>query len=182
MNRSFESLLANHCAPVLFGKKPAALLAEKALPEDCPWALLQKRGFHVLRLCWRGKTALTLIYHPALLGAALSQSLVSRELAAMGYPVGRDWRALLSFLRRRFNESAEFPHEIGFFLGYPAEDVIGFMERKTACKLTGQWKVFGDVERAAAMFEEYALCKRALLSHIENGGSVFAADLPTLAV
>ncbi len=182
MDRSFESLLANHCAPVLFGKKPAALLAEKALPKNCPWSLLHKRGFHVLRLCWRGGTALTLVYHPALLGAALSQSLVSGELAAMGYPAGGDWRAHLRFLRGRFSESAEFPHEIGFFLGYPPEDVIGFMECKTACKLSGQWKVFGDMERAAAMFEEYDLCKRALLSHIENGGSIFAADLPTLAV
>ncbi|MGI6150361.1 MAG: DUF3793 family protein [Christensenellales bacterium] len=182
MHPRFEWILANHCAPVLLGKKPAALLAEKALPKPCPWALLKQRGFCVISLSWRGKAPLTLLYHPALLRAVLSQHLVSRKLAAIGYPVEGDWQAHLNFLRRRFDQSWEFPHEIGFFLGYPPEDVIGFMENRTTCKLSGPWKVFGDVERAQAIFEEYAQCKRILLSHIENGGSILIADPPTLTV
>jgi len=182
MHPNFEWVLAHHCAPVLLGKKPAALLAEKALPKSAPWALLVSRGFRVLWLNWRGRMELTLVYHPAVLSAALNQDVVRRELAALRYPVDEGLMPMLRFLRRRFSESVEFPHEVGFFLGYPAEDVIGFMQRQQACKLSGPWKVFGDEERAAAMFEEHDRCKRTLMHHIENGGSLFAADLPTAAV
>ena len=143
--------------------------------------MLRARGFHLLRLCWRGQTGLVFIYHPGLLKNALSQDAVQRALTSMGYPAGKDVQALLSALRRRFHESDEFPHEIGFFLGYPPEDVIGFIECRMDCKLCGQWKVFGDAEQAAALFDEYARCKRTLLRHIENGGSIFTADLPALA-
>ncbi|MGI6193674.1 MAG: DUF3793 family protein [Christensenellales bacterium] len=182
MNQSFEWLLANHCAPVLFCKKPAALLAEKALPADCPWAEVCRRGFGVLRLCWCKKTALTLLYHPSLLANTLTGEQTMRELSALGYPVEQGLVEMLRFLRKRFDESYDFPHEVGFFLGYPPEDVIGFMEQKSACKLSGPWKVFGDAERAAAMFEEHDLCKRALITFLENGGSVLAENLPITAV
>jgi hypothetical protein len=73
----------------------------------------------------------------------------------------------------------EFPHEIGFFLGYPPPDVLGFIHHRGArCKLCGPWKVYGDVERAAALFEEYAGCRRRLLEHLQGGGSVFDGELP----
>ncbi len=181
MNRNFETLLAHHCAPLLFCKKPAALLAEKNLPKKCPWQLLRQKGFHIFRLQWRGQTPLTLIYHPDMLNATLSHKRARRALEEMGYPVESNWRDMLSFLRRRFYESEDFPHEVGFFLGYPPEDVIGFMECREDCKLCGQWKVFGDVEEAEALFAEYAHCRKTLLRHIENGGSIFTEELPALA-
>ncbi|MDR1024803.1 MAG: DUF3793 family protein, partial [Treponema sp.] len=85
--------------------------------------------------------------------------------------------ALLSCLGRRFRESPEFPHEIGFFLGYPAPDVLGFMRRRGAgCKLCGLWKVYDDVEKAAALFEEYAACRRRLLDYLQRGGALSLPD------
>ena len=43
----------------------------------------------------------------------------------------------------------EFPHEVGLFLGYPPEDVEGFIENKAcSCKLTGYRKVYSDEEKA----------------------------------
>lgn len=43
----------------------------------------------------------------------------------------------------------EFPHEVGLFLGYPPEDVEGFIENKArSCKITGYWKVYSDEEKA----------------------------------
>ncbi|MDR0670122.1 MAG: DUF3793 family protein [Treponema sp.] len=44
----------------------------------------------------------------------------------------------------------------------------------------GPWKVYDDVEGAAALFKEYAHCKRRLLDHLGRGGSVFDEDLPAL--
>lgn len=179
MNREFELYLATHCAPVLCGRKPAALFSERKLPENCVWVSVRRRGLHMLKLPWRDN-ALTLLYDPVPLVAALDEGAARQRLAALGYPVERGLRAQLAFLRKRFLEAADFPHEVGFFLGYPAQDVIGFMECGD-CKLCGAWKVFGDAKHAAALFEEYARCRSVLLAHIGSGGSIFNADLPALA-
>jgi hypothetical protein len=102
-------------------------------------------------------------------------------MEGLGYPVSEGFKALLRCLGRRFGESREFPHEIGFFLGYPPPDVLGFMRYRGArCKLCGPWKVYGDVERAAALFREYSGCKRRLLEHLQRGGTVFDENLPAL--
>ena len=42
-----------------------------------------------------------------------------------GYPVSDGVEAMLTHLGARL-AGAEFPHEVGLFLGYPAADVEGF--------------------------------------------------------
>lgn len=63
---------------------------------------------------------------------------------------GRGLAALLRHLRRRLLWREGFPHEIGLFLGYPPEDVQGFLADPGGgrCKLCGHWKVYHDVEGA----------------------------------
>jgi hypothetical protein len=61
---------------------------------------------------------------------------------------------MLARLQRRFlNEG--FPHEIGLFLGYPPEDVRGFIFNKgqnfICCRY---WKVYHNAERAMEMFRK----------------------------
>jgi hypothetical protein len=72
-------------------------------------------------------------------------------------------------LRRRLQAyylgAAEFPHEIGLFLGYPIWDVEGFIEHKgLAYKICGYWKVYDDVPGALQKFEEYDWLKKAALN------------------
>lgn len=177
----FEVALAKHCAPVLFGKKPASLLPERCFPEACPWRLLRKQGFQTVRLCRQDQKPLILLYHPALLEASLAHEAVSGALKELGYPTQKDWRAMLGFLCRRFRNSPSFPHEVGFFLGYPPEDVLGFMQCSKSCKRCGMWKVYGDEKKAALLFDEYARCRKLLLEHIQNGGSILGESLPALA-
>lgn len=177
----FEMALANHCAPVLFGKKPAALFPARCLPDYCPWQLLHKQGFRTVRLCRRNQFPLIFIYHPALLEDCLANEATHSTLKEIGYPIQRNWRALLGFLYRRFREAPSFPHEVGFFLGYPPEDVLGFMQCARSNKLCGVWKVYGDEARAALCFDEYARCRELLLAHIHNGGSILSDGLPALA-
>ena len=181
LNHEFERLLANHCAPLLCGKKPAILLAEKALPANCEWRLLCQYGFRVLRIRRREANALIFIYQPVLVEAVVSHPIAAETLREMGYPCDGGLREQLAFLRRRFAGAGEFPHEIGFFLGYPPEDVVGFLTGKDNWKLCGQWKVYGDVEHAVALFEEYSRCKQALLDHIKSGNSIFTVISPALA-
>ena len=48
--------------------------------------------------------------------------------------------------QKRLN-TKNFPHEIGVFLGYPLDDVIGFIEHKPYY-LVGDWKVYQNVNEA----------------------------------
>lgn len=53
----------------------------------------------------------------------------------------------------------KFPHEIGVFLGYPLQDVKGFIENNGRnSKYTGLWKVYGDKAASMRMFEKYRKC------------------------
>ena len=176
----FEMALANHCAPVLFGKKPAVLFPERCFPDMSPWRLLRDRGFQTVRLYRKDQNPLILIYHPDLLKASLANASASRALQEIGYPIQGNWRAQLGFLYRRFREAPTFPHEVGFFLGYPPEDVLGFMRCAKSSKLCGVWKVYGDEAKASQRFDEYARCRELLLEHIQSGGSILRENLPAL--
>jgi len=181
VHRAFEAFLVNTCAPMLLGRKPATLLSEKSLPEHCAWSRLRMLGFRVCRLRRGRRSSLMLIYQPRLLSEACMHPIALERLAALGYSAQADDRALLSHLKRRFAESSDFPHEVGFFLGYPPEDVIGFMDCKDACKLCGPWKVYGDEARATALFAEYKRLRAVLLAHIARGGTLFSGNLSALA-
>ena len=181
MNKDIERYVATHCAPVLYRRKPAALLPKKFFITD--WAIeqLELLGVQVKILSRGDKNSLLLLYHSSLLEDALSHSKAKEVLSGLGYPVLEGLDGMLSYLGERFNSVEEFPHEVGFFLGYPPSDVVGFMTCKSDCKICGQWKVYGDVEKAVALFEEYARCRQALLAHVESGGSIFTKKLPALA-
>lgn len=125
-------------------------------------------GWHIRVLCDRDRTALVLVYHPAM----LAQEQPRDTLRGLAYP-GGDLDALLDHLQTRICGSASFPHEIGFFLGYPQEDVLGFIRhRGRHCKHCGLWKVYGDVSHAKTLFEEYRQCRHQLVRHVMNGGSL----------
>lgn len=177
----FEMALANHCAPVLFGKKPAALFPEQCFPKDCPWQLLYDQGFQTVRLSGSNRFPLILIYHPKLLETSLANEAISNKLKEIGYPIQKNWRSLLGFLYKRFRESPTFPHEVGFFLGYPPEDVLGFMRCPKSDKLCGTWKVYGDEDQATRRFAEYARCREILLERVKSGGSILNDGLSALA-
>lgn len=181
MSNNFEAFLAKHCAPVLFGKKPAALFAEKHLPPYCAWPELYQRGFRIRRMRWQYQHTLILFYHPALLDAALRHHITQQRLGEIGYPNHGGYQANLYHLQQRFKQATAFPHEVGFFLGYPPHDVIGFMDCATNYTLCGPWKVYSNETEAAAIFAEYEHCRMVLLAHIADGGSLLSAKLPALA-
>ena len=174
---ALDMTLARHCAPVLMGKKPAALF-----PRPSCWDQALKEGLapgnmRFLLLSRGDKNVLVFAYRPRLLAQTLNMPEARETLNGLGYSLGTvtaDGVApCLMVLRRRFRESADFPHEVGFFLGYPPADVLGFMRyRGCRCKLCGMWQVYGDTARAAALFAEYARCREVLLKHVQNGGAI----------
>ena len=69
-----------------------------------------------------------------------------------------------------------FPHEMGIFLGYPLEDVKGFIEHEGKDYLyQGYWKVYGDVEKCEKMFSVYNRVKAQVVEEIEKGKALWQA-------
>ncbi|MDR0638048.1 MAG: DUF3793 family protein [Spirochaetaceae bacterium] len=174
---ALDMTLARHCAPVLMGKKPAALFPRPSCWNEALTKEPVSGNVRFLLLRRRDKNVLVFAYRPRLLAEALNVPEAREALNGLGYPLGAaaaDGVApCLMVLRRRFRESADFPHEVGFFLGYPPADVLGFMRhRGSRCKLCGMWQVYGDAAWAAALFAEYARCREVLLRHIQNGGAI----------
>jgi hypothetical protein len=182
VEKPLETLLATYGAPVLLGKKPAALFARPLWWDETVCLPGARRGLRFLNLARPGKNALIFVFRPALLARTLENPQVSKVLADLDYPGPAGSETYVAGLARRFKESREFPHEVGLFLGYPPSDVLGFMRhRGTHCKLCGLWKVYSDVERAAALFEDYDRCKRRLLEYLRRGGTIFDEALSAVA-
>lgn len=174
-----EEMIINHCSPTLAGIKTGALFncaypSERELRSSVrAWnKTLSPKGLRVLPLRYNGRTALIYIYRPAMLSIDLKDELARRLLAKCGY-VSETPEGCIVQLMRRFAECEEFPHEIGLFLGYPPEDVCGFIANK-ACgyKCVGYWKVYGDEEKAKKAFAKYEKCTRCYCRQHAKGKSI----------
>lgn len=174
-----EEMIINHCSPTLAGIKTGALFncaypSERELRSAVrAWSkTLSPKGLRVLPLRYNGRTALIYIYRPAMLSADLKDELARRLLAKCGY-VSETPEGCIVQLMRRFAECEEFPHEIGLFLGYPAEDVCGFIANK-ACgyKCVGYWKVYGDEEKAKKAFARFEKCTRCYCQQHAKGTGI----------
>ena len=174
---AFEQALALHCAPALTALAPANLVS---LPTaefpglsgllEAYNARLSAKGLAFTPLCQCRSRVLLLVYRPAFLDSRLKERHAARYLAGLGYPVSQGLDACLEVLRRRLNGGGDFPHEIGLFLGYPLADVVGFCALGGECaKLSGHWKVYGDVDYAKRCFRRFDESRAALCQGLAEG-------------
>ncbi|MBQ9301211.1 MAG: DUF3793 family protein [Clostridia bacterium] len=159
-----DEQVIRHCAPTLASIKTANLFscafAERQQMLDYVRQLnvrMQGKGVKVLPLRYRDGLGLIYVFRPARLSRDLQDCTACRLLRECGYPC-TDENACLRHLMQRLNQQADFPHEIGLFLGYPPEDVDGFISRRDQCKCCGYWKVYGDVDAAKRTFACYRKC------------------------
>lgn len=83
-------------------------------------------------------------------------------------------------LKAHVESCPSIPHEIGLFLGYPPEDVKGFIEKNAMeYKCKGYFKVYSDEERAKCLFSEYSKCRARNLEKYRNGAKLI--DLIAIA-
>jgi hypothetical protein len=169
----FEALLGWTAGPVIAGIKPAALVR---LPRSLVGDVWNRGGaelcgtmkLSVLTLREGAAGVLALLYRRKILARKVGAGAGSRYLRALGYPAGR-LEDCLSFLKKRFEEPA-FPHEVGIFLGYPLEDVIGFSRGKPSpynCR--GYWRVYGRPEKAERTFAYMDAARLNLVQEILAG-------------
>ncbi len=133
--------------------------------------VLGHKGLRVLPLRWNDKHALVYLYRPKMLAQDLQNDMAAQILAECGYTCGNP-NACVAQLIARLRDNQDFPHEVGLFLGYPPADVDGFMHRKHACKLSGIWKVYDDVEGASRQFARCKHCTEVYLQRYRQGYSL----------
>ena len=173
-----------HCgAPALCGIKPACLFSMNSKNyEDGSEKLHQwrqsfsKDKTFLVALKKPDGRFLFFIYDKKLLEQVLKNPANKEYLASKGYPVQRGFSAVIALLLHRLAVNESFPHEVGLFLGYPLEDVVGFEKQKAAgFKYSGIWKVYGDKESAIRRMNLYKSCTETCMKWLYDGLSVPSA-------
>ncbi len=174
-----DEVFIRYCSPTLAGIKTANLFSsrfkdEKEMRESVRRlnVVLVKKGIRVVPLKFREGRALIYAYRPSKLLQDLQRADACSLLRERGYAAEMPERCIVQ-LMRRLADSGEFPHEIGLFLGYPPEDVCGFIENKAeGYKCVGEWKVYGDEEQARKTFAKYRKCTEVYCAQFAQGRSM----------
>ncbi len=171
-----EKILIEHGSLTLSSLKTASLFAVKFDKKENLYKSIEfwnnkflHRGIKIISLKVKHNSALIYLYRENMLKKDLEDSTAKNILSDYGYD-GLNVNDLLKRLDERLCTYDEFPHEIGLFLGYPPEDVEGFIcNGGKNCNLCRYWKVYGDTNKALKQFERYDKC-RALYKKLWQEG------------
>ena len=174
-----EQKIIEHCAPTLAGIKSANLInyhfesKEVVLQELVILnQKLNRRGVYVEALLWKEDSALVYLYRRSYLEKELKQDGVKELLSQYGYK-DMEVESCLFHLRKRLFQYDCFPHEIGVFLGYPLQDVIGFIENGGQnCKCCGLWKVYCNECETRLLFDKLRKCTAVYIKAFAEGRSI----------
>lgn len=168
--------VALQCAPFLKGLKVSCVismdgelygeLSELFAGMDIVYHVLSRSG---------GK-CLVLFYRPIEMKVYLADKQVRALLGEYGY-ADMHVEEMLERLSDRIRDFAAremgFPHEIGVFLGYPPEDVKGFIKNEGKRYLMiGYWKVYSDLAGARMIFQAYDRAKDCAVNEFLTGKSI----------
>ena len=179
----FEQQVVTHCAPTLAGIKMAGLfsyyyISKQKFAEELKLCSekLKNTGVSIAVLRERKGAALVYVYRKSMLCATLQNEAVAAFLGAY-YDLencsSENCWCIVQTLRNRFRMSDDFPHEIGIFLGYPLEDVIGFIKNEGKnYKCIGCWKVYCNEQAARCLFCKYDKCRNVYQRLFQNGRSL----------
>jgi len=167
---------AFNCGPTLRGIKPSNLFSISSLEAvDCAdelqkiYRMIKERGLDVVELCRCEKRKLIFVYNAKQI-SSLFNSDIKKYLHSIDYPRSLHIENYIDHLLWKLENSREFPHEIGFFLGFPQDDVFGYIGNKGRdCQCMGYWKVYGDAKKSQCLFEEHEKCRYDCLAKVQKG-------------
>lgn len=168
-----EVELAMQCAPLITGMKISNLFSIGLDDYKAMYDILENSGISVYQMGLLDGRVLFLLYQENQLASYLSRKDVAELLTGFGYDnVTPD--CILDTCRRRYQkymlEKKDFPHELGLILGYPPEDVEGFVSQQGKNSLyTGYWKVYKDLEAKKALFDRFEYAKESLIHLLSCG-------------
>ena len=174
-----DDYLVRNCAPTLAGIKPANLFTYPYEEKEAILGSIRRmnqrlraKGIRIIPLRFSENNVLIYLYRPAKRSADLEDSTAAKLLRQCGYPCNSCGHCVVK-LGQKLRAQEDFPHEIGLFLGYPPEDVCGFIENKARnCKCVGCRKVYGDEEAAKKKFAQYRKCTHVYCDQWAKGKDI----------
>lgn len=174
--KEVNTQMALQCAPVLMDIKISNMLIidlndkERIMDTFFGAAL----SFHILYMS--DQKVIYLIYDWDKLTDYLYKQENQRLLQSLGYHEYDPIRILTELSIRyqsHMQQNSPFPHELGLLLGYPLEDVLGFMINRGRNPLyTGYWKVYDHLEEKLLLFEQYRKAKERVIRLVAQGISI----------
>ena len=171
--KNIEIQLALQCAPLITGLKVSNLLIVSLENAGQVTAIMEKSGLSYYKMLQTKEKVTFLLYRRKQLEEFLCRREIRHFFRQEGYQVFQFGRILRTFQMRYatyMKEGGEFPHEMGLLLGYPLEDVRGFMENEGKYFLySGYWKVYENMTKKIRLFRKFEVAKEMLIFLIYNG-------------
>lgn len=170
---NIKTQMALQCAPLITGLKVANLLIIPSVNECYVGSILDGTDIAYRKLAASGCKTTYFLYRESQLTAWLLRRDNRELLREAGYR-GGILEDILDTVQMRYQAYARngegFPHEIGVLLGYPAEDVKGFVVNRGKNFLyAGYWKVYGNLSETLNLFRRFDQAKETLIELISQG-------------
>ena len=183
---NLESELIKHCSPTLANIKTGNIFNYKFKSlellkneVECLNVKLNRKGIYIVILNVGERRSLIYAFRKSRLEEDMKSEKINEFLMSEGYKA-RCWENVpdaIGLLKKRLQLSCRlagtFPHEIGVFLGYPIEDVKGFIENKGQnCLCCGCWKVYDNKAAAMKQFERFEKCRNIYCRMFQKGKTI----------
>ncbi len=171
-----EETIVLYCAPTLADIKTASLFSyvfenSAEMTKDLLSfnQMFHDKDLHAIPLGTKKNRCLVYVYRKSRLEQCLNNEQAKKILKENGY-TGGCCEKLLMTLCHHVQNSKDFPHEIGLFLGYPPCDVQGFIcNNAQNYRYSGMWKVYENVEETKHTFQKYDRCTYDYCKALKNG-------------
>ncbi len=173
-----ENQMVLQCAPLIVGLRISSLFIIHRGNLGRIHDLLRESGICYYVLYVTEVRAVILLYDSHRLSVYLDREEVREFFSGRDYVPAR-MENILPVFRERYRAyrdgGREFPHELGLILGYPIEDVRGFILHKGKDSLyAGYWKVYSDAPGKRELFRMFELAREMLVELLENGAGIRA--------
>ena len=176
-----EVQMALQCAPFISGLKVSNLFIVHDEHLDYLISLLNEMNI-TWKILFHGKKKTTLLLYKAeLLRRYFSDVRVKALMVEAGYKReivdDEDIEMLMEIFCSRYQRDMktkrQFPHEMGLFLGYPVEDVEGYLNNNGENSLyTGYWKVYENLDEKFRLFKSFEAAKENIIRFLAQGVSI----------
>ena len=173
----FDRQIAMQCAPLIAGLVVSNILTIDEEYTDRVRELFLGTDISLITLiAKRGRISFFLYREKK-----LAEYLKDDEVVELLYNIDLNYITsecgMLENFIRRYREymihGGYFPHEMGVFLGYPIEDVKGFIENEGRDSLyTGYWKVYKNVPAKIRLFERFEQVRESFITMMFYGVSI----------
>lgn len=175
-SRKIGNQLVLQCAPLIVGLKMSNLFIIQNEHISKMYRLLKESRISYYVFLVTEKMSTLFLYDREKLENFLSKKqtrLFFQEESYLDFDLQKVLFRFRCQYRLYWSGKRDFPHELGLLLGYPIEDVNGFILNKGKKSLyTGYWKVYDDVQGKKELFRMYELAKETLIQLVFNGISI----------